>query len=70
MPDIPTSPQEPFRLALTPAETAKALGVGERMLWSMTNRGKIPHLRLGRRVLYPVRELEQWLSERAKGGEQ
>lgn len=56
------------RLALRPKDAAKALGVGERLLWSMTNRGEIPHIKLGKCVLYPVAELERWLSERAAGG--
>jgi len=60
---------QPPRLALRPREAAKALGIGERLLWSMTNQGLIPHLRLGKAIVYPVAELERWLAERAaKGG--
>lgn len=57
-------------LALRPREAAKALGIGERLLWSKTNAGEIPHVRLGKAILYPVAELERWLSEQAqrKGG--
>ena len=60
----------PLRLALRPKEAAKALGIGERLLWSMTNRGQIPHARAGKAILYPVDELQRWLSEQAqkKGG--
>jgi excisionase family DNA binding protein len=54
------------RLALRPKAAARALDIGERLLWSMTNRGEIPHVRLGKRVLYPVAELERWLAERAQ----
>ncbi len=56
------------RLALRPKEAAAALSIGERLLWSMTNRGEIPHIKLGKCVLYPVAELERWLSEQAAGG--
>ena len=56
------------RLALRPKEAAVALSIGERLLWSMTNRGEIPHIKLGKCVLYPVAELERWLSEQAAGG--
>ncbi len=56
------------RLALRPKEAAKALGIGERLLWSMTNQGLIPHLRLGKAIVYPVAELERWLAERAAKG--
>jgi excisionase family DNA binding protein len=57
---------EPPRLALRPKDAAKALGVGQRLLWSMTNRGEIPHERMGRAVVYPVDELRRWLSEQAQ----
>ena len=56
------------RLALRPKEAAKALGIGERLLWSMTNQGLVPHLRLGKAIVYPVAELERWLADRAAKG--
>ena len=54
------------RLALRPREAAKALGIGERLLWSLTNQGQIPHLRLGRAIVYPVSALEKWLVQRVQ----
>ncbi len=58
------------RLALRPKEACVALSIGPRLLWSMTNCGEIPHVRIGRAVVYPVDELRRWLSEQAqkKGG--
>lgn len=57
-------------LALRPREAAKALGVSERTLWTLTKRGEIPHLRLGRAVIYPVETLKLWLARQsgAEGG--
>lgn len=55
-------------LALRPREAARALGIGERKLWSMTNAGELPHARIGRAVVYPVRELQEWLSDRTGKG--
>lgn len=52
-------------LALRPREAAKALGIGSRLLWQQTNAGTIPHLRVGRAVLYPVEGLREWLRDRA-----
>lgn len=52
-------------LALRPKEAAAALGIGAQLLWSMTNRGEIPHTRIGRCVVYPVSELRRWLADRA-----
>lgn len=63
-----TAGGDPPRLALRPREAARALAIGERLLWSMTNRGELPCVRIGRRVLYPVAALERWLAERARSG--
>jgi len=59
------------KLAMRPREAAKAIGLSERTLWTLTNQGKIPHIRLGRAVLYPVDTLCEWLAEgsRIGGGE-
>lgn len=60
---------DPLRLALRPKEMAKVLGIGERKLWELTNRNEIPCVRIGRRVLYPVDLVREWLAKQAtKGG--
>lgn len=63
----------PPRLALRPKDAARALGIGERKLWEITadQTSGIPHVRFGRAVVYPVRELRRWLAEQAqrKGGD-
>ncbi len=60
-------------LAYRPREAAKVLGISERTLWQLTHDGKVPCVRLGtgkrRAVLYPVAELQAWLSREANGGE-
>ncbi|WP_423838956.1 helix-turn-helix domain-containing protein [Symmachiella dynata] len=56
-------------LLLPPSIAAKVLAISPRKLWGMTNRGEIPHLRLGRSVRYPVSELRRWIAERQKGGD-
>jgi predicted DNA-binding transcriptional regulator AlpA len=62
-----TSPAD--RLALRPSEAAEALGIGERLLWQETNRGAIPHLRIGSRaIVYPVEALREWLADNAAKG--
>jgi excisionase family DNA binding protein len=58
-------------LALRPRDAAKALGVSERLLWDWTHHGDVPHVRIGRTILYPVEALRCWLSRHAeatKGG--
>ncbi len=55
------------RLALRIAELAKSIGTSQRLLWELTKRGVIPHVRLGEKVIvYPVVELEHWLGEQAR----
>ena len=56
------------RLALRPKEAALALGISERLLWSKTNAGDIPHCRVGRTILYPIDLLREWLAQQAIGG--
>lgn len=55
-------------LAVSRQDAAALLGISERLLWTMTNAGKIPHVRIGSRVLYPVEALRQWLDEQAQPG--
>jgi excisionase family DNA binding protein len=63
-------------LAMRPRDAAKMLGVSPRTLWEWTRAGIVPCARIGtgkrRTVLYPVADLQTWLSEQAaaaKGGE-
>ena len=53
-------------LAMRPREAAKALGISARLLWKHTERGTIPHIRLGRAILYPVASLNTWLDQEAQ----
>ena len=55
-------------IALNAKEAAKLLGIGQRKLWSLTNRGEIPHFRIGRSVRYSVPALMDWIDERTRGG--
>ncbi|MCY2926827.1 MAG: helix-turn-helix domain-containing protein [Planctomycetota bacterium] len=66
MPAPPKAVQSPGRLALRPKEAAQALGIGERLLWSKTNAGEIPHVRVGKAILYPVAALEKWLLDQTR----
>lgn len=52
-------------LSLRAKEAARVLGIGTRHLWTLTNQGLVPHVRLGRALLYPVVALETWLKQQA-----
>ena len=53
-------------LAMRPRDAAKALGVSERLLWDWTHHGDIPHLKIGRTILYPVDAVRTWLENKAE----
>jgi len=61
----PNSDQE--RLTVSRAEAAEMLGISARLLWTWTNAGHVPHVRIGARVLYPIDALRQWLDEQTSG---
>jgi excisionase family DNA binding protein len=54
----------PNTLAMRPREAAKAIGVSERTLWTWTHNNEIPHVRMGKAILYPVDALRRWLEAR------
>lgn len=53
------------RLTVGRREAAKMLGISERLLWTLTSTGEVPHMRIGTRVLYPVEPLRKWVAARA-----
>ncbi len=59
------SVESSLRLAVNRREAAAMLGISERLLWTYTNAGTIPHARIGTRVLYPVSKLRAWLDEQS-----
>lgn len=50
------------RLVLTIPEVAKALSIGKGLAYQMAAEGRLPTVRLGRRVLVPRAALERWLA--------
>lgn len=55
-------PTDLSRLAYTAREVAAMLGVSERHVYESCRRDELPHLRIGRRVIFPKRRFEQWLN--------
>lgn len=62
----PRNPSETARRLLTSLETAAMLALSPRKLWELTNRGIIPHLRIGRCVRYDQRDLELWIEQQKR----
>lgn len=53
-------------LLLSVAAAAKLLGISRNLCYDLVHEGRIPHVRLGRRVLVSKRALEGWI-ERESG---
>lgn len=47
-------------------ETASILGICERTLYSMTARGEIPSVPVGRNVRYDTADLLKWIEDRKR----
>jgi hypothetical protein len=57
-------------LSMRPKEAAKALGICERTLWEMTQKGVVPHIRLSEKIiLYSVDSLKAWLQQQTQNNE-
>ncbi len=54
-------------LALSAREAAKTLSISERLLWTKTQAGEIPCVKIGRRVVYPRHLLRAWLEKMTEG---
>jgi len=52
-----------LKLTLTVAEAAKVLGIGRNTAYAAAQRGDIPTIRVGRRILVPRAGLERLLYE-------
>jgi excisionase family DNA binding protein len=50
-------------LLLSLKEAAATLAVSERTVWTLVQEGVLPHLRLGRRLLFSRMALEAWIAK-------
>ncbi len=67
VPDATPDPIDPVpRIALRPAQAAKAMGVSKRLLGTLERAGKVPSVRFGRAVVFPVAALRRFLDEQAQ----
>lgn len=54
-------------LLLTARDAAQTLAISQRTLWTLTNRGEIPCMRLGRSVRYDRKDLVRWIAAHKEG---
>lgn len=57
---------------MTPDQAANLLGVSPRTLaaWRCSGRYSVPYIKVGSKVRYPRKQLNEWLSKRPSGGSQ
>lgn len=55
------------KLCLNAAEVSEKTGLSLSMVRKLTRSGMIPHIRCGRRILYPVSGIEDWLNQNTIG---
>ena len=58
------------KLSLSIVEAAEALALSERTVENLIKDGRLPVVRVGRRVLLPVAGLTNWLSEQTENAEE
>ena len=51
------------RFALNAGELCQRIGLSKWTVYRLVAEKKIPHVKVGRRVLFPVRAIEKWLEE-------
>lgn len=54
-----------MKLALSPDETRAALGVGRTTMYNLIATGKLRAVRVNRRLIVPLSEIERFLAENA-----
>ena len=54
-------------LLLNVKEAAGLLGVSDTSIYDQIREKKFPHLRIGKRIMVPKTELQQWIEKNTKG---
>ncbi len=62
-----STPQDQPLLLQNTNDAAGALSISQRKILKLTHRNQVPHVRIGRRVLYDPRDLLSFI-DRQKGG--
>ena len=55
------------KLCLSASEVSEQTGVSLSLVRKLTRSGEIPHIKVGRRILYPVSGVEDWLKSKTIG---
>ena len=55
-------------LTIDIAELSRKTTLSRWTIYNLVNQRKIPHVKIGRRVLFPIKAIEKWLDEQIIGG--
>lgn len=56
------------KLCLSAVEVSKQTGISLSLIRKLTRNNEIPHIKIGRRILYPADALAGWLNKNTVGG--
>jgi excisionase family DNA binding protein len=59
--------QPPLLMSLK--EAAQALSLSERTIWTLVHTGELPHVRVGRRLLFSRAALQSWIERQESTGD-
>ena len=54
-------------LAYTEDQLVQLFPISKRQLFELRRRGQVPHMKVGKRVLYPTREISEWIEAQVRG---
>ena len=57
------------KLTLSVEEAGKRLGVSRQVAYQLIHRSDFPTLQIGRRILIPKKQLEEWMDRNVTGAE-
>ena len=57
------------KLAVSVEESGKLMGVSRQVAYKLSRRADFPTLRIGRRVLVPRKQLEEWIERNVTSAE-
>ena len=57
------------KLTLSVEEAGKLLGVSRQVAYQLIHRSDFPTLQIGRRILIPKKQLEEWMDRNVTGAE-
>jgi excisionase family DNA binding protein len=55
------------RLLISVPDAAQRCGLSDSLLYDLIQQGQFPHIRVRRRILVPVKAMEEWIDQQTRG---